>query len=113
MILNEFPQDYATAMRLLRPLAEAGLADVQYNLGIMYAKGQDVASAQTMLGHMYDVGHGVPQDYVQAHKWINLAAAVTGTTINAEYRDIIAAKMTPAQIAEAQKLAREWKPAKP
>ena len=36
MILNEFPHDYATAMRLLRPLAEAGLADAQYNLGIMY-----------------------------------------------------------------------------
>jgi uncharacterized protein len=39
--------------------------------------------------------------------WLSLAAA--GGNFTAE-RDFIAAKMTPAQIAEAQKLAREWKP---
>jgi TPR repeat protein len=50
---------------------------------------------------------GVPQDYVIAHMWLSLAAA--GGNFTAE-RDFIAAKMTPAQVAEAQKLAREWKP---
>jgi hypothetical protein len=31
----------------------------------------------------------------------------------AENQEMVAAKMTPAQIAEAQKLAREWKPTPP
>jgi hypothetical protein len=48
-------------------------------------------------------------DYVVAHQWFNLAAA-TGAKDAKEMRDIVAAKMTSAQIAEAQRLAREWKP---
>ena len=62
---------------------------------------------------MYNNGEGVPQDYVQAHKWLNLAALrVTGEGANKyrKNRDIVAAKMPHAQIAEAQRLAREWKP---
>jgi hypothetical protein len=51
----------------------------------------------------------VPQNYVQAHKWWNLAA-VAGDKDAIKNRDIVAGKMTPAQIAEGQKLAREWKP---
>jgi uncharacterized protein len=54
----------------------------------------------------------VAQDYVRAHMWFNLAAASaeTGNNFAAEYCDKLAAKMTPAQIADAQRLAREWKP---
>ncbi len=63
---------------------------------------------------MYHNGQGVPQDYVQAHKWYNLAAATSTDKINREQavtnRDFMAGKMTPAQVAEAQKLALEWKP---
>ncbi len=66
-------------------------------------------SAKTSLGFMYEEGHGVPQDYVQAHMWFNLAAA-DGQASAIEGRDVIAKKMTPEQIAEAQRLAREWKP---
>ena len=58
----------------------------------------------------------MPQDFVQAHKWWNLAASRFDAS-EKEYRDqavrnrdLVAARMTPAQIAEAQKLAREWKP---
>ena len=58
---------------------------------------------------MYALGLGVPQDYVHAHMWISLAAA-QGDADAVNNRDIVAAKMTPDQIAEAQKLAREWKP---
>jgi uncharacterized protein len=58
---------------------------------------------------MYGAGLGVPQDYALAHMWVNLAAA-GGHKDAVKNRDIVAAKMTPAQIAEAQKLAREWKP---
>jgi TPR repeat protein len=84
--------DYATALLLLRPLAEQGEVHAQFILGYMNAN-----------------GHGVPQDFVKAHMWFNLSAA-QGEAEAAENRDIVAAKMTPAQIAEAQKLAREWKP---
>jgi uncharacterized protein len=61
---------------------------------------------------MYRDGQGVPQNYVAAHMWFNLAAVRggIGDKDTAKNRDTVAAKMSPAQIAEAQKLAREWKP---
>jgi TPR repeat protein len=58
---------------------------------------------------MYWMGKGMPQNYVMAHMWFNLSAAKGGMNA-AKFRDSLAKKMTPAQIAEAQKLAREWKP---
>ena len=85
-------RDYATALRLIRPLAEKGDANAQYNLGVFY-----------------DNGLGVPQDKVRAYMWFNLSAA-QGREGAAAFRDLIARRMTPAQIAEAQKLAHEWKP---
>ena len=57
---------------------------------------------------MYGLGHGVTKDHIQAHLWYNLAA-VEGDDDSRRNRDIIAEKMTFAQIAEAQRLAREWK----
>jgi uncharacterized protein len=54
-------------------------------------------------------GNGVLQDYVLAHMWLNLAAA-QGDKDAAKQRDELAAKMTPDQIAEAQRLARKWEP---
>jgi hypothetical protein len=65
---------------------------------------------------MLGKGEGAPEDCVEAHKWLNLAASHFPPSMaeNREkalkMRDAVAAKMTPAQIAEAQKLAREWKP---
>jgi TPR repeat protein len=85
-------RDYPTALRLIRPLAEQGDANAQYNLGVFY-----------------DNGLGVPQDKVRAYMWFNLSAA-QGREGAAAFRDLIARLMTPAQIAEAQKLTREWKP---
>jgi TPR repeat protein len=58
---------------------------------------------------MYEQGNGVPQDYVEAHKWYTLAAA-SGDKVAAGLRDLLAKQMTPADIAEAQKMAGEWKP---
>jgi len=87
-------RDYATAVRLIRPLAEQGDASAQYNLGVFY-----------------DNGLGVPQDKVRAYMWLNLSAA-QGREGAAAFRDLIARLMTPAQIEEAQKLTREWKPNK-
>jgi hypothetical protein len=58
---------------------------------------------------MYVIGHGVPQDNVIAHMWFNLAAA-GGSKNGAWALATLSEKMTPGQIVEAQKLAREWKP---
>ncbi len=124
------PQDDAEAVKWYRRAAEQSDADAQFNLGLMYRRGrgvpQDDAEAvewyrkaaeqgndmgQFVLGLMYSLGQGVPQDYVAAHKWFSLAAS-HGTDRATEAQGIVAAKMTPAQIAEAQRLAREWRPKK-
>jgi uncharacterized protein len=70
---------------------------------------QGERSAQAALGRAYLDGLGVPQDYVQAHVWSNLAAA-RGLGAAAKQRDEVAGRMTAEQIAEAQKLARAWRP---
>lgn len=122
------PQDYAAAARWYRMAAEQGVAFAQTVLGIMYVNGQGVpqdyaeaarwyrkaaeqgdAWAQYSVGLMYGDGKGVPQDYMLAHMWFNLAAA-QGTAEAKTDRDIVAKHMTNEQIAEAQRLAREWKP---
>ena len=98
-------EDYATAIRLWGTLADQGNVRAQVALAILYA-----------------TGHGVPQDYVLAYMWLNLAAAQgelpwTDAQDNKMHvsrdRDNVAAQMTPDQIAEAQRLAREWKPVGP
>ncbi len=127
------PQDDAEALQWYRKAAEQGNAGAQYNLGVTYNNGQGVAQdyaeaakwyrkageqgvaeAQHNLGLMYRNGQGVPQDYAKAHMWYNLAAfgfpPGEGRDLAVENRDIIAKMMTPAEISEAQKLAREWKP---
>jgi TPR repeat protein len=85
-------RDYATAVRLIRPLAEQGDASAQYTLGVFY-----------------DNGLGVPQDHIRSYMWFDLSAA-QGRDGAAAFRDLVARRMTPGQIAEAQKLKREWKP---
>ncbi len=84
--------DYATAFEKWRPLAEQGDADAQYGLGVIY-----------------NHARGVPQDDVQARMWLNLAAA-QGDEDAWKARDLLAELMTRAQLADAQRLAREWKP---
>jgi TPR repeat protein len=73
------------------------------------AADQGHARAQNNLGVMYGNGRGVAQDYVSAHLWFNLAAS-RGYQRAGKGRDITARRMTPDQLAEAQGLAREWKP---
>ena len=59
------------------------------------------------LGLMYTVGSSVPVDYVSAHKWFNLSAS-RGNPAALAYRIELAREMSSEQVAEAQKLAREW-----
>ncbi|MFT5804561.1 MAG: TPR repeat protein, partial [Candidatus Paceibacteria bacterium] len=68
---------------------------------------QGHASAQVNLGVMYNKGQGVLEDYVKAHMWFNLSAS-QGNEVAKKNRDIVAGMMTPAHIADAQKMAREW-----
>ena len=119
----------------LREKAEQGDVQAQYNLGIMYETGRGVpqdeteavrwyrlaaeqgdAEAQFNLGAMYANGRGVPQDDVTAHMWCNLAEShATGAHQNqaTQYRDIMADRLNADQLAEAQRLAREWNEAHP
>jgi hypothetical protein len=96
---NGVPQDYVEAAKWYRKAAEQGHAE-----------------SQLLLGTMYFTGQGVAQDYVTAHMWFNLASAgLTGKTRETAvgFRDQTASKMTPRQVAEAQRLAREWRPKQP
>ena len=127
--------DYETALRHLRPLADQGDARAQSILGLMYFHGRGVpkdyaeavkwyrlaadqgdAQAQYNLALSYAKGEGVSQDYISAHTWFNLAAAhfppseVRNHELAVRNRGLVANKMTREQIAEAQNLAREWKP---
>ena len=123
-------RDYAAAVQLCRPLAEKGDARAQLSLGGIYYNGQAVqqdyaeaakwtrkaaeqgyAPAQADLGVLYWNGQGVPQDVVLAYMWFSLAAAHEPDAV--EERDLAASQMTSDEIAEAQRLAREWKPTTP
>jgi len=118
-------QSDAKAAKWFRKAADQDHAAAQSNLGLMYAQGRGVAQndaeaakwfrraadkglveAQTILGLMYVKGQGVAQNYVLAHMWFNLAAAQGGAGALAN-RDLLARMMTPAQIAEAHRLAHE------
>ena len=127
--------DYATAFRLMKPFAEKGDPKAQHNLGVMYDYGrgvpqnfteaakwyrraaeQGLPESQVNLGMLYYNGQGVPQDYVLAHMWLSLASSQYPASVRknvndiVHYKEIVDAKMTPAQIAEAERLARKWRP---
>ena len=73
------------------------------------AAGTGDSRAMLALGRAFVKGLGVPQDYVLAHKWLNLAAG-RGSAEAAAEREALAAKMTPRQVASAQEMARAWRP---
>jgi TPR repeat protein len=119
-------EDDVEAVRWYRLAAEQGNAPAQYNLGWMYDNGDGVpeddteavrwyrlaaeqgyAGAQLNLGTMYANADGVPQDDVFAFMWFDLSATQGNETAQGN-RDIILQWMTREQIAEAQRLSREW-----
>ncbi len=91
------PQDYAEAAKWYRLAAE-----------------QRHAYSQATLASMYFKGMGVARDVVLAHMWLNLAAVRfppgEDRKLAVRDRDRIQQRMTPAEVAEAQRFAREWKP---
>ena len=130
-------KDFATAIAMWRPLAEAGNAEAQTLLGAMYWSGEGVprdhkeaakwylraaekgyARAQNDIGFMYGFGEGNPPiDNVQAYKWLSLAVR-NYTTRNQDRLDqavkdlaALRARMTPAQLADAERQIRDFRPA--
>jgi TPR repeat protein len=129
-------KDFALALSVWKPLAAEGNAEAQTLLGAMYWQGEGVprdhaeasrlylaaaeqgyARAQNDIGFMYGFGEGIPShDDVQAYKWISLAIErYTGK--NQERRDqaikdraTLEARMSPAQLAEAEAAIKAWKP---
>ena len=130
---NGLPKDYAKARFWYGKAADQGYLAAMENLANMDYLGKggpqdDVSAAkwlqkaadygdgeaQAALGQMYEDGTGVRRDLVQAYKWILLAARTNMATYNKDYlarREAeVSAKMTPAQIAKARKLADVWQP---
>ena len=114
--------DYPAAIAELRPLAEGGSEEAQNCLGAVYFKMGDYADAKRWLelgaaqGHpapqvflalMYQGGKGVERSYIQAAKWLILAARMDAKA--AQMSEAIALQMTEAERAEAVRLAEEWK----
>jgi hypothetical protein len=127
--------DKAKGLRLTRIAAEQGMAEAQYRLWLFFSNGQGVLQdytqaarwfraaaeqghheAQASLGAAYFFGLGVPQIYVEAHKWTNLAVSRAPDDVSRDVHlsllETITQKMSSDQIAEAQKLARDWQPNK-
>ena len=121
--------DYEKAAKLYDPLAKGGNAEAQYVLGMMYRAGRGVPHdynearkwymlaaeqghpiAQFYLGWIYVKGKGVPKDNIRGYMWLNIAIANASDEVKKEFivdRDSVAASMTAAQIAQAQKLAKK------
>ena len=127
------PQDFAEAAKWFLMAAQGGHLDAQANLGFVYEQGRGVAqnhgeaarwyhaaaercdvAAQANLGTLYANGSGVTRDDVLAHMWLNLAVSgAQGRKLRHDLiqrRDNVAQRLTPEQILEAQRLAREWRP---
>jgi len=120
--------DYTAAYDEWLPLAELGDAEAQFNLGVLYDEGagvdRDLATAADWyrkaaeqgaynryynLGFLYENGgFGLSKDYIQAYKWYSLESPLYRDDFNDIHRLRIEEKMTPAQIAEGRKLAKEW-----
>jgi len=128
--------DYAQAAAWYRKAALQGDADAQRALASMYQYGKGVpqsnveaanwyrkaaeqgdGTAQFNLGVMYSQGEGVTPNVVEAYRWFALASTTLPASDSnhdnaVNNRNMLVWGMTPEQIATAQKLAREWKPAK-
>ncbi len=115
------------AIRWWRKAAEQGNSMAQYNLGMMYAMGEGVhedplearrwvekAAQQGESRAFYNLGvlyKAEPKDYIQAHKWLSLSATNNEKVGKAKsMKAELERAMTPTQIAEAERQAREWTP---
>lgn len=130
-------QDRNEAVRWWLTAANEGFVPAQYNVGLAYDLGGGVsqnypeafkwyqkaadagdARAMNQLGNMYTDGNGVAQNYVRAHFWYNVAASQPaqdqelnqGIEAGRKNRSMLEKRMSPSQVAEAQRMASTWKP---
>ena len=120
-------KDYRIAFEWFTKAAEQGNAQAKNNLGILYYQGfgvqkdykkafnwykqaaeqkEPAPSAFVKLAWMYYKGQGVIEDYIEAYKWA-LLGGMNGENVDA-LKQALTAKMTPSQIIEARKLAKEF-----
>jgi uncharacterized protein len=83
------------------------LLDISMEQAIQRADVEQTGEALYDLGILYSTGQGVDMDYVEAHKWFNLAA-LRGVNEARDWRAEIAREMSMDDIAEAQRQARAW-----
>ena len=127
---------FEEAVRFWTPLAQEGIPAAEYNLGVLYEKGQGVpqdlakaasfyrkaadqgvTTAQLALGRLNAGGRGMPKDYIESYKWLSLAILSTTDSEQrkavTDLRDMLTKLMSPAQLTEARKLVAMWKPVPP
>lgn len=127
------PHDPRQAAEWFRLAAQQGFIRAQYNLGVLYANGDGIPrdasqatewfrraahqgdpKAQYNLGLMYAGGVGVPQDHGEAYVWFTLATTQLPPGADRDQavqnRDLVGARLTPPQLAEAQTRVRLWQP---
>ena len=123
-------KDDVEAVKWYRKAADQGNPDAQFNLGVTYIEGNGVPqdhteavrwfrkaaeqgepAAQYNLGAAYFNGNGVPRNYIEAYKWDSLAAS-QGNEIGKGNLSLVEMRMTPEQVAEAQRLAAAFVPRK-
>lgn len=119
---------FTEAMQEFLPAANAGNADAEELIGVMYAMGLGVKrddrrafewylrasmkahpGAQSGIAWYYEIGRGVSKDLVRAYMWYVLSA-VGGDPDAAVSQEEVIKKMTPAQVSEAQRLIADYKP---
>jgi TPR repeat protein len=124
-------QDIQQAIEWYRKAAEQGNTFAQVELGLLYSNGDNIRkdvnqailwyrraaeqgywNAQHNLANLYDRGDGVSQNYLEAYTWYNIAATdgAEAGEFSGQARDRIATRMTPEQIAEAQRRSAVFKP---
>lgn len=120
--------DHVTAFRIWRLLADDGDAKAQTWVGRMYENGEGVTQnyaeaarwyrraanqgntdSQLHLASLYEGRPGFPMNLVEAHKWLNISSTLRNNNFVREYRDKLALSMNNKEVADAQRLASEWK----
>ena len=132
---NGVPKSYKQAAHWYRRAAAQGYDIAQNNLGLLYESGKGVrqsygqaarwyrraaaqgyAGAHYSLGRLYETGRGVRRDFIRAHISYNLAASRSSEldedirVAAVRGRERVGAKLSPAGMARAQRMAREWRP---
>jgi uncharacterized protein len=132
VIAIDVHKDWKTGVKWLRPAAAQGLTGAQAGLGFAYERGQGVKKneklaakwyeaaadhgetpAQSRLAGLYERGAGVDQDFKESYFWYAVALRDSKDPYakqDAEGLKRVAARLSAADVADAAKIAKDWKP---